>query len=92
MSPTNAEDHVRLWGGVVAQVPPTLATAPLCLLGMAAWLSGAWRLAELLLRAAGTGRPDYSMGRLLAEVSVTRALPPSLVGTDGRRDASRIAR
>ena len=33
----NAEKHVRLWGGVVARVPPTLAAAPLCLLGMAAW-------------------------------------------------------
>jgi hypothetical protein len=44
MSPSNAEDHVRLWGAVVAHVPPTLAAAPLCLLGMAAWVSGAGAL------------------------------------------------
>jgi hypothetical protein len=36
ISPADAEDHVRLWGSVVAQVPPGLAAAPLCLLGMAA--------------------------------------------------------
>jgi hypothetical protein len=77
MSPSNVEDHIRLWGCVVAQVPPTLAAAPLCLLGMAAWLSGAGALLNCCCERLARVAPEYSMGRLLAEVS-DRALPPSL--------------
>jgi len=77
MSPSNAEDHVRLWGAVVAHVPPTLAAAPLCLLGMAAWVSGAGALLNCCCERLAQVDPRYSMGRLLAEVS-ERALPPSL--------------
>jgi hypothetical protein len=77
ITPTNAEDHVRLWGGVVAQVPPTLAAAPLCLLGMAAWVSGAGALLNCCCERLAQIDPDYSMGRLLADIS-ERAVPPSL--------------
>lgn len=77
IAPTNAEDHVRLWGRVVAQVPPRLAAAPLCLLGMAAWLSGDGALLNCCCERLAQVAPEYSMGRLLAEVS-DRALPPSL--------------
>ena len=77
ISTINAEDHVRLWGSVVAQVPRTLAPAPLCLLGMAAWLSGAGALLNCCCERLAQVAPEYSMGRLLAEVS-ERALPPSL--------------
>ena len=77
ISPTNAEDHVRLWGSVVAQVPARLAAAPLCLLGMAAWLSGAGALLNCCCERLAQVAPEYSMGRLLAEIS-DRALPPSL--------------
>ena len=35
-----AESHVALWQQVVARVPPELAVAPLCLLGLAAWVTG----------------------------------------------------
>jgi hypothetical protein len=77
MSPNNAEDHVRLWGSVVAQVPPTFAAAPLCLLGIAAWLSGDGALLNCCCKRLAQVAPEYSMGRLLAEVS-DRALPPSL--------------
>jgi hypothetical protein len=73
----NAEDHVRLWGGVVAQVPPMLAAAPLCLLGMAAWISGTGALLNCCCERLAQVDPDYSMGRLLAEIS-EKALPPSL--------------
>ncbi len=73
----NAEDHVRLWAGVVAQMPPMLAAAPLCLLGMAAWISGAGALLNCCCERLAKIDPDYSMGRLLAEIS-ERALPPSL--------------
>ena len=77
ISPTNAEDHVRLWGSVVAHVPARLAAAPLCLLGMAAWLSGAGALLNCCCERLAQVAPEYSMGRLLAEIS-DRALPPSL--------------
>ena len=77
MSSTNAEDHVRLWGGVVSHVPPTLAAAPLSLLGMAAWLSGAGALLNCCCERLAQLAPDYSMWSLLAEIS-GRALPPSL--------------
>jgi hypothetical protein len=77
ISPTNAEDHVRLWGSVVAHVPPTLAAAPLCLLGMAAWLSGSGALLNCCCERLVQVAPEYSMGRLLTEIS-DRALPPSL--------------
>jgi hypothetical protein len=73
----NAEKHVQLWGGVVAQVPPTLAAAPLCLLGMAAWSSGAGALLNCCCERLAEVDPDYSMGKLLREIS-TQALPPSL--------------
>ena len=73
----NAEDHVRLWGGVVARVPPTLAAAPLCLLGMAAWVSGAGALLNCCCERLAQVDPHYSMGRLLAGIS-EKALPPSL--------------
>ncbi len=77
ISPTTADDHIRLWGSVVAQVPPTLAAAPLCLLGMAAWLSGDGALLNCCGERLAQVAPEYSMGRLLAEVS-DMALPPSL--------------
>jgi hypothetical protein len=77
ITPTNAEDHVRLWGGVVARVPPTLAAAPLCLLGMAAWVSGAGALLNCCCERLTKVDPDYSLGRLLADIS-ERAVPPSL--------------
>jgi hypothetical protein len=77
ISPTNAEDHVRLWGGVVAHVPPPLTAAPLCLLGMAAWVEGAGALLNCCCERLAQVDPSYSMGRLLCEISA-QALPPSL--------------
>ena len=73
----NAEKHVRLWGGVVAQVPPTLAAAPLCLLGIAAWVAGAGALLNCCGERLAQVDPDYSMGKLLCDISA-QALPPSL--------------
>jgi Domain of unknown function (DUF4192) len=83
ISPANAEDHVQLWGGVVARVPPTLAAAPLCLLGMAAWVSGAGALLNCCCERLVQVAPHYSMGRLLADIS-ERALAPSLWKQIGR--------
>jgi hypothetical protein len=75
LTPTNADDHVRLWSAVVAHVPPTLAAAPLCLLGMAAWLVGAGALLNCCCERLTRVDPDYSMGRVLAEIS-EQAIPP----------------
>jgi Domain of unknown function (DUF4192) len=77
ISPATADDHVGLWGSVVAWVPPRFAAAPLCLLGMAAWVSGAGALLNCCCERLAHVAPDYSMGRLLAEISA-QALPPSL--------------
>ena len=75
LTPTTADDHVRLWGAVVAHVPPTLAAAPLCLLGMAAWVVGAGALLNCCSERLSRVDPDYSMGRVLAEIS-EQAIPP----------------
>jgi hypothetical protein len=76
IGPAAADDHVRLWGAVVAQVPPRLCAAPLCLLGMAAWVSGAGALLNCCRERLTRVEPDYSMGRVLAEIS-EKAIPPS---------------
>jgi hypothetical protein len=60
----------------VARVPPTLAAAPLCLLGMAAWVSGAGALLNCCCERLAEVNPHYSMGRLLADIS-EKALHPS---------------
>jgi Domain of unknown function (DUF4192) len=77
ISPATADDHVRLWGAVVARIPPRFAAAPLCLLGMAAWISGAGALLNCCCERLAQLAPDYSMGRLLTEISAL-AIPPSL--------------
>jgi hypothetical protein len=77
ISPATADDHVRLWGAVVARIPPRFAAAPLCLLGMAAWVGGAGALLNCCCERLAEVAPDYSMGRLLTEISA-QALPPSL--------------
>jgi hypothetical protein len=77
ISPEDAEEHVQLWGAVVSQVPPTLAAAPLCLLGLAAWVCGAGALLNCCCERLAQVDPDYSLGRLLCEISA-QALPPSV--------------
>jgi Domain of unknown function (DUF4192) len=77
ISPSNAEEHVRLWGSVVSRVPPALAAAPLCLLGIAAWIAGHGALLNCCCERVAQIDPHYSMGRLLADIS-TLAVPPSI--------------
>ena len=73
----DAEDHVRLWGSVVTRVPPVLAPAPLCLLGMAAWVSGHGALVNCCWERLSQVDPDYSMGKLLSDIG-ERGIPPSI--------------
>jgi Domain of unknown function (DUF4192) len=77
ISPGDAEEHVQLWARVVSQVPPALAAAPLCLLGIAAWVAGNGALLNCCCERVLRIHPDYSMGRLLADIS-ERAIPPSI--------------
>jgi hypothetical protein len=77
ISRNDAEEHVRLWAGVVSRVPPVLAAAPLCLLGMAAWVAGHGALVNCCWERVSQIDPDYSMGKLLADIG-ERGIPPSI--------------
>jgi hypothetical protein len=71
-----AEPHLALWQHVVARLPPELAVAPLCLLGVAAGAAGNGTLLNCCCERVERLDPACSMGLLLADVSA-RALPPS---------------
>jgi len=75
IAPASADDHVRLWAAVVAHVPPKLAAAPLCLLGMAAWVGGDGALLNCCSERLARVDPTYSMRRVLAAIS-EQAIPP----------------
>jgi hypothetical protein len=77
ISDADAEQHLRLWGSVVARVPPLLAAAPLCLLGVAAWVCGNGALLNCCCERLSRISPEYSMGKLLAEIS-QRAVSPAV--------------
>ncbi len=70
-----ARDHVALWTQVVALAPDAWATPALCLLGMAAWVSGNGALQGCCVARARGLEPDYSMLQLLEDLT-TRAVPP----------------
>jgi hypothetical protein len=77
ISNNDAEEHIRLWGSVVSRVPPELSAAPLCLLGMAAWVAGDGGLVNCCSERVSQVDPRYSMGKLLGEIG-ERGIPPSL--------------
>jgi hypothetical protein len=77
ISRSDAEKHVRLWTNVVSRVPPLLAAAPLCLLGMAAWVAGHGSLVNCCWERVSQIHPDYSMGKLLADIS-ERGVSPAV--------------
>jgi hypothetical protein len=72
-----ARRHVELWVEVVAVTPPALASAPLALLGLAAWISGDGALQNCCVERLERTDPEYSLGTLLGDISA-RALPPTL--------------
>jgi len=71
------QDHLRVWGAVVSRSPDEVASAPLGLLGMAAWISGDGALMNCCVERLERCDPGYTLGHLLAEIS-ERALAPSL--------------
>jgi len=76
MSRADIDDHLDLWGQVVARTPAPWQAAPLCLLGMAAWISGNGALQNCCSDRARRVSPGYTLTDLLEEIN-QRALPPS---------------
>ena len=94
MSREAADDHVNLWEQVVAHTVPPGEVAPLCLLGMAAWISGNGALQNCCTDRARRVDPQYSMARLLDEIN-RRALPPTFwdqISSDVERAVGPLAR
>ncbi len=77
ISRSEARAHLQLWASVVAVTPPELASAPLCLLGLAAWISGDGALQNCCVERLERIHPDYSLGILLGDISA-RALSPAV--------------
>jgi hypothetical protein len=77
IGPDRAEEHVEVWLRVVNRVPPELSAGPLALLGIAGWISGHGALLNCCADRLQELHPDYSMGRLLAEIS-DGAVSPSI--------------
>jgi hypothetical protein len=85
------EDHVDLWTQVVARTVPPFVAAPLCLLGMAAWISGNGALQNCCSDRAARVDPGYTMAQLLGDIN-RRALAPrywDLLAADLRRETRR---
>lgn len=77
MTAERAPAHVDLWAQVVARCVPELASGPLCLVGVAAWIGGNGTLQMCCVERVRKLDADYSMADLLAELN-RRAAPPSL--------------
>ncbi|GAA1431961.1 hypothetical protein GCM10009616_20250 [Microlunatus lacustris] len=77
MSRSAAEEHQRLWLQVVAASLPEVASAPLGLLGAAAWIGGNGALLNCCVERLERDDPGCTLGHLLADLS-ERALPPSV--------------
>lgn len=73
----DAVDHVALWRQVVARTVAPCESAPLCLLGLAAWISGNGALQMVCLERARDIEPRYSMVGLLERINAA-ALHPSV--------------
>lgn len=76
MGQEDAHAHVELWHGVVARTVAPFESAPLCLLGLAAWISGNGALQVVCMERAERINPDYSLLQILDQINA-RALPPS---------------
>lgn len=72
----DAAAHVELWHRVVGRTVAPFESAPLCLLGLAAWISGNGALQVVCMERAERINPDYSLLHILDQINA-RALPPS---------------
>ncbi|WP_408895605.1 DUF4192 domain-containing protein [Nocardioides sp. R1-1] len=72
----SAQEHVRLWSGVVRRAPESLVAAPAALLGWAAWQAGDGALAWIAVDRCTRASPGYRMAALLASL-LQDAVPPA---------------
>ena len=72
----NADAMVACWSEVLTVLPDELAVGPLCLLGLAAWVSGNGALLVRCIERADQCDPGYSLTRLLGQIA-DQAVPPS---------------
>jgi hypothetical protein len=75
MERSAADDHVALWSQVVARTIAPWECAPLCLLGMAAWISGNGALQNCCSDRVHRIDPTYSMAKVLDDISQTGLHP-----------------
>lgn len=72
----NAEQHLRLWSGVIQQVPEEVATPPMILAGMAAWVDGDGATASMAMeRLEARGVSEYGMAPLLGTLIANMVNP-----------------
>lgn len=71
----DAHLHVDLWHQVVATTIAPFESAPLCLLGLAAWVGGNGALLVVCIERAERINPHYSLLGLLERINAC-ALPP----------------
>lgn len=86
LEPECAEAMVACWSAVVAVLPDARALAPLCLLGLSAWVAGHGALLVGCVERVERCDPEYPLGRLLAQIA-DQAVPPSAwstLGTESR--------
>ena len=77
ISAEQAERHRRLWSQVVNRTVAPYEAAPVCLLGLAAWVCGDGAQLNCCIDRIRAVDPAHSLGRLLARISAA-ALPPNL--------------
>lgn len=77
MTCAESDLHRDLWSQVVRRAVPPFESAPVCLLGFAAWIGGDGALQVMCIERALEINPDYSLGRLLEDIN-HRAAPPSM--------------
>ena len=72
----NAQQHVRLWSGVIQQVPEQVSTPPMILAGMAAWVSADGATASIAMeRLEARSASDYGMAPML-DTLITNMVNP----------------
>lgn len=75
MERADAHLHIALWSRIVQHTLPQWQVAPLCLLGLAAWIDGSGALLVECVKRALAADPDYSLARLMDDLQ-RRAIPP----------------
>jgi hypothetical protein len=90
ITPDEAHQHVAVWQAVVGRVATPLSSAPLALLGMAAWIGGNGALLNCCAERLGRIDPGYSMGALLDSIS-EQALSPKLWETLAKEIRNELA-